>query len=118
MASATPGRFSKRVGSTAPWFPVTPIAVRVAPGIACGLNPSSLMTSHTCATCASVASDFMTMSITTAFCILHDDAERDELSPASHGGQSHKRFYSLLLALYINHRHLPASSSGVAMGRS
>src|SRR5215471_13430545 len=39
------------------------MAVRVAPGIGCALNPSSVMTSHTCATCASVASAFMTISI-------------------------------------------------------
>ena len=37
--------------------------VRVAPGIECGFSPSSVMTSQTCAICASVASAFITINM-------------------------------------------------------
>ena len=63
MASATPGMFSKCEGSTAVWLPVMPMAVRVAPGIGWGLYPSSSMTRKTVSICASVASDFITISM-------------------------------------------------------
>src|ERR1044072_8191895 len=63
MASATPARFSKWEGSTAPWLPVMPMAVRVAPGIGSPLNPNSSITCRTASIWLSVASAFITISM-------------------------------------------------------
>jgi hypothetical protein len=63
MASATPGRLSKRTASTGPVLPVMPMAVRDAPGRGCALSPNSSTVRTTSSTCAAVASAFITMSM-------------------------------------------------------
>src|SRR5205823_5716318 len=63
IASATPAMFSKRAGSTAPWLPVMPIAVRVAPGMTCGRYPRCSISFTTAATSCSAAPAFITISM-------------------------------------------------------
>src|SRR5664279_4903732 len=63
MTSCTPSISSKVPISTSVWLPVTPMAVRDAPGMACARKPSDSIFSHTRSTCSSEACAFMTISI-------------------------------------------------------
>ena len=63
MASRTPGMPSKSDGSSPPLFPVIPMAVRCAPGMAWGRSPRERIFSTTASTWASVALGFMTTSM-------------------------------------------------------
>src|SRR5580658_9471555 len=63
MHSITPGSDSRTPKSTAPLFPVIPIAVRIVPGMGCAFSPKLSMRSHTPRICSSVACDCMTTSI-------------------------------------------------------
>src|SRR5262249_36064462 len=49
--------------SRAPLLPVTPMAVRCAPGMGCARYPSDSMRSQTARTCSSVACAFITTSM-------------------------------------------------------
>ena len=62
MTSSTPGRLSKTGASSAPLLPVTPMAVRWAPGIGWALNPRASIASPTPRICSAVASFRMTTS--------------------------------------------------------
>src|SRR6266849_11123151 len=62
MTSLTPGKFSTLAGSFFASCPVTPIAVRCAPGIGCALRPRRSM----CRTTASICSAEAAASITTS----------------------------------------------------
>src|SRR5438132_6153265 len=62
MTSSTPGRLSNTGASSAPLLPVTPMAVRWAPGMAWALKPRASMASATPLICSAVASLRMTTS--------------------------------------------------------
>ncbi len=53
--SATPGSTSRLRGSIAPTLPVMPMAVRVAPGIGCGVRFMARMARTASSTCCGVA---------------------------------------------------------------
>ncbi len=63
MVSATPGKPSKRTGSSGPLLPVMPMATRSAPGMGCGVRPRERIRSATRSTSTSVALGFITMSM-------------------------------------------------------
>src|SRR4051794_22643591 len=62
-ASAIPGSWVNRPGSMGPSFPVIPMATRVGPGISLAVKPISRMRPLTPSTCSRVASDFITISM-------------------------------------------------------
>ena len=63
MTSCTPGISSSDPGSTSPWLPVMPMAVRCAPGMEWARYPSASIFWQTARTWSSVACAFMTTSI-------------------------------------------------------
>src|SRR6185295_9751909 len=62
-ASATEGKRAKRAGSSAPWLPVMPMAVRMAPGILWAVRPMSRIAPQTSSMSASVAPAFIRTSM-------------------------------------------------------
>src|SRR5712691_6396501 len=74
MTSCTPAISSSVPCSTSPLFPVMPIAVRCAPGMAWARYPSFSIFSQTLRTCSSVACAFMTTNMDSSYLSCTDGA--------------------------------------------
>src|SRR6266478_6279426 len=80
ITSTTPGRFSKRRPSIGPWFPVMPMAVRVATGMECARKPIASTSFTTASTSPAAAFGFITINIVSIRVRLFS-SRRHQISP-------------------------------------